>query len=50
MELLRRTVRELFEKFLGESELEIRRVGVKVSHFVKEEAEQKQLTSFFQST
>ena len=50
MELLRRTVRELFEKFLGESELEIRRVGVKVSHFAKEETKQKQLTSFFQST
>ncbi|MBN1244751.1 hypothetical protein JXA31_04070, partial [Candidatus Bathyarchaeota archaeon] len=49
-EALRRTVRELFEKFLGESELEIRRVGVKISHFAKEEAEQKQLTSFFQNT
>jgi len=49
-EVLRRTVRELFEKFLGESELEIRRVGVKISNFAKEEAEQKRLTSFFQST
>jgi len=48
--VLRKTVQELFEKFLGESELEIRRVGVKISHFVKEEAEQKQLTSFFQNT
>ncbi|HUT17381.1 MAG TPA: DNA polymerase IV [Acidobacteriota bacterium] len=48
--VLRKTVRELFEKFLGESELEIRRVGVKISHFVKEEAEQKQLTNFFQNT
>jgi DNA polymerase IV (DinB-like DNA polymerase) len=50
IDALRKTVRELFEKFLDESELEIRRVGVKISHFVKEEAEQKQLTSFFQST
>jgi nucleotidyltransferase/DNA polymerase involved in DNA repair len=50
VEVLRQAVRELFEKFLGESELEIRRVGVKISHFVKEEAEQKRLTSFFQST
>jgi DNA polymerase IV (DinB-like DNA polymerase) len=50
IEVLRRTVRELFEKFLGESELEIRRVGVKISHFVKEEAKQKQLTSFFRNT
>jgi len=48
--VLRKTVRELFEKFLGESELEIRRVGVKVSHFAKEETTQKQLASFFQST
>ena len=50
VEALRQAVRELFEKFLGESELEIRRVGVKISHFAKEEAEQKRLTSFFQST
>jgi DNA polymerase IV (DinB-like DNA polymerase) len=49
-EILRKTVQELFEKFLDESELEIRRVGVKISHFAKEETEQKQLTSFFQGT
>ncbi len=48
VELLRRAVRDLFEKFLGESELEIRRVGVKISGFAKEEAEQRSLTSFFQ--
>jgi DNA polymerase IV (DinB-like DNA polymerase) len=48
VKVLRRTVRELFEKFLGESEFEIRRAGVKISHFAKEEAEQTQLTSFFQ--
>ena len=47
-ETLRRAVRELFEKFLGKSELEIRRVGVKISGFAKEEAEQRRLTSFFQ--
>jgi DNA polymerase IV (DinB-like DNA polymerase) len=47
---LKKTVHELFEKYLDESELEIRRVGVRVSHFVKEEAEQKRLTSFFQNT
>jgi DNA polymerase IV (DinB-like DNA polymerase) len=50
VEALRRAVRELFEKFLGESDLEIRRVGVKISSFAKEEAEQKRLTSFFQGT
>ena len=49
IDALRKTVRELFENFLGESELEIRRVGVKISHFAKEEAEQKQLTSFFKN-
>jgi DNA polymerase IV (DinB-like DNA polymerase) len=47
LEILRKTVRELFEKFLNESELEIRRVGVKVSRLGKEETEQKPLTSFF---
>ena len=48
-EVIRQAVRELFEKFLGESELEIRRVGVKISQFSKEEREQKKLTSFFGS-
>jgi DNA polymerase IV (DinB-like DNA polymerase) len=47
VEVLRQAVRELFEKFLGASELEIRRVGVKISQFSKEEREQKKLTSFF---
>ncbi len=47
LELLRKTVQALFEKFIDESELEIRRVGVKVSSLVREEASQKQLTSFF---
>jgi DNA polymerase IV (DinB-like DNA polymerase) len=47
VEVLRQAVRELFEKFLGESNLEIRRVGVKISQFSKEEREQKKLTSFF---
>jgi DNA polymerase IV (DinB-like DNA polymerase) len=47
LEILRKTASELFEKFLNESELEIRRVGVKVSRLSKEETEQKTLTSFF---
>jgi|WetSurMetagenome_2_1015567.scaffolds.fasta_scaffold03984_5 DNA polymerase IV (archaeal DinB-like DNA polymerase) len=42
-----RNVRSLFERFLGESTLEVRRVGVKVSGFSKEEPRQKPLTSFF---
>ena len=48
--ILRKTVQELFEKFLDETELEIRRVGVKISDFSKDEGGQKQLTSFFQNT
>lgn len=46
-ETITRNVRILFEKFLVESPLEIRRVGVKVSGFSKEQPQQKQLTSFF---
>jgi DNA polymerase IV (DinB-like DNA polymerase) len=46
LETLRKIVRELFRKFLAESDLKVRRVGVKVSGFVKEERAQKQLTSF----
>jgi len=45
-ETLRKIVRELFEKFLAESDLEVRRVGVKVTGFTKEERAQKQLTSY----
>jgi DNA polymerase IV (DinB-like DNA polymerase) len=47
VDVLKPIVQELFEKFLGESELEIRRVGVKISGFAKEEIEQRRLTSFF---
>jgi DNA polymerase IV (DinB-like DNA polymerase) len=39
---------ELFDKYLAETELAIRRVGVRIGSFVKEERKQKQLTSFFQ--
>ena len=48
LETIKRAVRELFEKYLGETPLEIRRVGVKVSGFSHQEPRQKQLTSFFQ--
>lgn len=50
VDVLRGAVRELFEKLLRESELEIRRVGVKISNFAKEEIEQKRLPSFFQGS
>jgi DNA polymerase IV (DinB-like DNA polymerase) len=47
LETLRKTVRELFENFLADSDLDVRRVGVKVSGFVREEQAQKRLTSYF---
>ncbi len=47
-ETIDRNVRMLFEKYLVESTMEIRRIGVKVSGFQKEMPQQKQLTSFFQ--
>jgi DNA polymerase IV (DinB-like DNA polymerase) len=46
-EAIKRNTKNLFEKFLGESTLEVRRVGVKVSGFCREEPRQKQLSSFF---
>jgi DNA polymerase IV (DinB-like DNA polymerase) len=48
-EAIHRNVRSLFEKYLTESQLEIRRVGVRVSAFSKEELKQKSLASFFNS-
>jgi nucleotidyltransferase/DNA polymerase involved in DNA repair len=45
---IKKKARTLLEKFLSETPLELRRVGVKVSGFTKEEPKQKQLTSFFQ--
>jgi DNA polymerase IV (archaeal DinB-like DNA polymerase) len=48
METIRENTNKLLEKFLNESPLEIRRVGVRVSSFSREKANQKQLTSFFQ--
>jgi DNA polymerase IV (DinB-like DNA polymerase) len=46
-EVINKTVRALMEKFLSESTLEIRRVGIKVSGFSREEPKQRQLTGFF---
>jgi len=48
-ETIKKNVKELFGKFLSETQLEVRRVGVKVSGFSREEPRQKQLTSFFQT-
>jgi len=47
LETFKKTVKELYEKFLAESEVEARRVGVKVSSLSRKEELQKQLTSFF---
>ena len=49
IELMKKTVKELFEKFLTESDLEIRRVGVKLSNFSGLGKNQAQITSFFES-
>ncbi len=46
-ETIHKAAQELFQKYLDESTLEIRRVGVRVAHFSREEPQQKQLTSFF---
>jgi len=46
LEVFKKTVQELFEKLIKESELEVRRVGVKVSNFVKQQERQKQITNF----
>ncbi|MDR2700354.1 MAG: DNA polymerase IV [Nitrososphaerota archaeon] len=46
-EVIKRNVRVLLEKYLAESSLDVRRVGVRVSGFRKEQPQQKQLSSFF---
>jgi len=48
-ETIKRYVKELLDRFLSETLLDMRRVGVKVSDFSREEPSQKQLTSFFQT-
>ena len=49
LETFKKTVKELYEKFLDESDVEARRVGVKLSSLSKREDAQKQLNSFFGS-
>jgi DNA polymerase IV (DinB-like DNA polymerase) len=46
LQIVKDTVRELFEKFLSESNLDVRRVGVKLSNLVRPEKRQKTLPSF----
>ncbi len=47
LDTLKKAVRDLLEKFLQESDEEVRRIGVKVSQLGKEEKAQKQLESYF---
>jgi len=47
METLKKHTKELLEKYLHESDLPIRRIGVKVAQLSKEEQKQQRLTSFF---
>jgi len=47
-QVLKDTARGLFEKFLKESESRVRRVGVKVSSFVKVEDSQRRLLSYLE--
>lgn len=47
LQVLKRTVRELFVKLFSESDVEARRIGVKVANLIKGENYQKQLTRFF---
>lgn len=46
LELMKKTAAELFRKFEDETNLEARRVGVKVSNLASIEPNQKQMTSF----
>jgi DNA polymerase IV (DinB-like DNA polymerase) len=49
LDVFKKTVKTLLERFLDESRLEIRRVGVKVSNLVKEERKPRQITSVIES-
>lgn len=48
-ETIHSAAQDLFEKYLSETELGIRRVGVRVANFTKEAPQQQQLTSFFKN-
>ena len=50
LDAINEAIEELFDKLVKESELEIRRVGVKVSNFVKEQKTQKYITDYFRGT
>ena len=47
-EVIKRIVKDLLERFLAESEIEVRRVGVRLFNFIREHDQetQRQITSF----
>ncbi len=47
LETLKKTVGELLQRFLDDSDKDVRRIGVKVSLLSKDENAQKRLESFF---
>ena len=47
LQTFKQVVTELFVQFLGESNVELRRIGVKVSNLTRKEAGQKHLMNFF---
>lgn len=49
LETMKKVVKELFVGFLSETELDVRRVGIKVSGLVRGQEKQRQLASFMDS-
>ena len=49
LDTFKKTVKELFGKLLAESEIDVRRVGVKISSLSREKGKQEQLESFIDS-
>ncbi|MCW3997884.1 MAG: DNA polymerase IV [Candidatus Bathyarchaeota archaeon] len=47
IDLLKKSVQNLLESLIGESEMKIRRIGVKISEFTSNKETQKQLSSYF---
>lgn len=50
LELMKKTVQELFQNFLDESEIDLRRVGVRLSNLSTAEKNQAPITRFFEAT
>jgi len=50
LEIMKKIVQELLEKFLSENPVEMRRVGVKLSGLSNVEVDQRHITSFFESS